>query len=181
MWWRGSNGSLGLLRVIACVAPLGALLALTGISGLLKLIKNKTLAISAVLLFAILCFVILFLRSGFPPEINKEDKLTQEAGTWLKKNNYLGRKIIFSNPYLPFYLGLDPIEKERTQELNNVEKFAKGDIIVWDSHFGPNEDGFPESKFRNDSAFVILDNLRPTENFVTLGNKIYEIYILERK
>jgi hypothetical protein len=180
MWWRGLNSSLGLLRVIACVAPLAALLSHTGIDFILSFIKNKAAALALAILIVVVCAVVISTRSGFPPRKGEEITLTENAAEWLKINRPPG-KIYYSSPWLPYVLGYTRFDTAKVRELGAEQPDTKNDLIVWDSHFGPNENGFPESKFLQDSIYDVIRHFVPGKPVRTLGNRNYEIYVLRKK
>lgn len=181
MWWKGLNGSLGLFRVMACIAPLAALLCHYTFHTLsIHFTSVKTITATA-FLFITVCAIILFTRNGFPPEKGEEILLTEKAGDVLIQRKLINRHLYFSSPWLPFYLGKNPGTDTSIKELSSSPAFKKGDVIVWDAHFGPAENGFAEQQLHNDTAFSIIYILKSETGLKTLKDRDFKVIIAEKK
>lgn len=192
MWWKGVMSSAGLERVMACVAPLFCLMALRGINALTGLIQKfkpgsqLTKIITAVFvgIFTVALIAVFYFRNLFPPRIGEEEKVITTASDWVKAEKLDKRKIFFGHPYVIVLFNLNPKEKIDSDELGytgGLQNIPSGGIIIWDAHFGPNENGFPLEALQKDSTLKFLKQFKPQYPF-TVGqqNMEFEIDVFEK-
>jgi hypothetical protein len=53
--------------------------------------------------------------------------------------------------------------------------------VVWDGHFGPNEEQVFQQELDQDSTFQLAMVIEPDEPFYTLNNLLYTIRVYEKK
>jgi hypothetical protein len=185
VWWKGMGGSLGLIRVMAAIVPLMAIPALYGLHHLFaRFIKNQPLQIT--ILLAIVVFQAYNYRKHLLYEYSYSTRteLTLEVAGYLENINKT--KIYFFDPYIPFFMGIDPYDPKIARQ-GAGERFqpsgamAEGEILVWDAHFGPNEQQLPLSYLENDSDLVREASFYPAVPLKVLGGYNYEIHIYRKK
>jgi hypothetical protein len=176
-WWRGIFGSLGLIRVIAGVAPLSAIVALRGFNFLLHSIKNTLVQKILTGLIILLVIWMPFKQHQFPRPIDHEATLIKETTTWLKTNNLDNRKLFSLYPYIPLLLNKDPFDGREHSGLwsSSLANIQKGDIIIWESHFCPQEGRVPLEKFTADPQVELLKQYHTEDK-----NLPFDIYIFQR-
>lgn len=159
VWWRGIGSSAGLVRVLAGVLPLLSLAGALGIDFFAGLLSKTRIPPSWLVtpLVAIMA-VEGFTHFDHPTGLNSEEQLVKEAAGWIRSSHFWEQKVYYYNPFLIYLLGLDPYDKSLSQErIPDPESPANGilpgELVVWDSHFGPNEGGLPESALSGNSAF----------------------------
>ncbi len=176
LWWQGLKGSLGLVRVLATVIPHVSLLGVLGIDRVRKLIGRLALP-DRVIRYGFTLLILLFLfasyvaweaRVAVPIPLKGNKAVVHRAGEWYKEQGHEGT-VYYFHPYFVFVAGLDPYDEDRTQEIFAVNKekpskgLEEGDLIVWDSHFGPDEGGFPLDLLER------ADGLRKVKTFRVRG------------
>jgi hypothetical protein len=159
-------------------------LAVVGIAGVLiialsgpdkKAYLNK-LSVALILLSAV------YLMMSFKPrQYSPENLAVKQMGAYLAGNEFDSKKIIVttqtSSPV--FLFGDFPADRKKNfVHLNkkNLENAQKGDIIVWDSHYGYR----PE--YQNDVKFEILQNdpdLKLLNQFAS-SDKRYQAFVFEK-
>ncbi len=185
VWWRGMGGSMGLIRVMAAIVPLMAIPALYGLHWMFATkVKNRSFQIT------ILLVIVAFQAYNYKNHLfyeywhSPKSKLTMEVAGYLKKTKLA--KIYFFDPNIPFFLGIDPYDKEIARQ-GTIERFqpsgslSDGDILVWDAHFGPNEYQIPLSNLENDTDLVREAVFYPAFPLKVLGGYNYEIHIFRKK
>jgi hypothetical protein len=144
LWWKGLFGSLGLIRVMAAMAPLFALTMVRPLQLLTPYLKST----AGHLLF-ISCFIVLVAFTPlkqYDPPIKPDQNLSlmQECAEWLDEK-YEGDlpKLVFSYPLFSWVLDVDHFDVNRHIEISGLDKIRpantlkKGDLVIWDSFFGP--------------------------------------------
>jgi len=162
VWWKGMGSSAGLVRVLAAILPLLSLAGAYGLGFLADYLRRYK--IPAYLTVAIILAVMAadgFTHHRHPTELNDEEKLVKEASYWIRSSGMDHRKIYYFNPFLIHFLGLDPYDETRSVEKvpdRDIpsNSLMPGELIAWDSHFGPNEGGLKESVLAGDSLFRLL-------------------------
>jgi hypothetical protein len=186
VWWKGIGNSLGLERVIAGVCPLACIIAVKGSDFVVeRILRFKWLKITGYI--GLLYFIIStpFKVYQVPVPLNDNQQLIKVAAKWLSESSYKNNKIFYYDPYVFFYLGVDPYDNSQTQEkVNNPakpeENIPDGSIVVWDAHFGPNEGRLPIENLQNNTHFLLLNKFAPKEPYKVLGGYDYEIYIFQK-
>jgi hypothetical protein len=185
LWWKGLGGSAGLTRVIAGIIPLASVLGVRGLNLLAPLI-NRTKATRFVIILLICCYIVYdpfdLYKIPFPP--GNEEKVFNKVYNWIEKEKPIENKLWVLHPYLVFKLDMDPYDG-KTVGLNfpMIDELTKdthpGDLMIWDSHFGPNEGHVPLDSFMNNKYFEIKAYFPSDESFYNQDNP-YEIYVFRR-
>ena len=192
IWWKGIKGSLGLLRVMATIIPTIALVAIFGLQWILSFMKsfihNKQL--KNIIQYTISCLLVVVLSKqikenlSFPIIEDEIQTLLTKAGNWYKNNRPNGMTY-YLDPYFGFRSNINPFDSNVAQQLWYVDKkipsagLKRGDRIVWDAHFGPNECGIPKEHLLNDTNLQLIQEFHPKHEIITLGEYPYEILIFE--
>jgi len=186
IWYKGIMAVLGSHRFISSVAPLGALIALRGFNDLIRLLEFKkwlALPVAAVVLFYVIQRP--FMLYQFPIELDQKGKVLKETAEWLKNSVYKDRKVFYSDPFWFHFLGINPYDKTKSEELVPAkigfeQYIPNGSILLWDAHFSANEGQLPESRITGSPHFNLLKSVYPVQAFKVLGDKDYAIHILEK-
>jgi hypothetical protein len=112
-------------------------------------------------------------------------KLVKEAADWMRNSPYFEHRIYFYDPFITFFMKLDPWDKERVREFvrnreHPEERIEEGEIVIWDAHFSPNEGRLPLENLMDNPGFRLIHVVRPDTPFTVLGGYNYEIYIFQR-
>ncbi len=192
-WWKGLFGSLGLERSIAGVAPVAGIIAWRGVMFLQgTLFKNQSLVAFKTFIYVALfaCVSFPFVKGYLPLQLDKEESLVHEAGTWYMDSGFAGNKLYYLFPYLMVVSDKDPFDGNKTGELWGfypaIEEWGLdgpvplNTIVFWDSHFGANEARVPLEKLKTDPNFELLKSFYPDQPFKTLGDYNFEIHVFKR-
>lgn len=144
-WATGQNGSLGLTRIATQGMPLFVLLQLYYLS---KIPKSRHIAFQTVLvLFGVIMSWSLIRTKHYPKLADPLDRQILNAADYLKTLDLGDQKIYYHFPLLSFSYGENPMGKHEKMFHSSYEDLLKtvhqdfkpGDILVRDSHFGPQE------------------------------------------
>ncbi len=141
----GLMTNLGLPRYLTTIVPCSILITLRGFNYMKDNWKfNNTLVnygIVIVMLFSII--VSPFKHLYFPFYLSAEQRVIHEVGIYM--NPILNTNMVcYLHPYLPMVSKIDPFDKEKTKliwsvEQNRFQNLPDSTILVWDSHFAPQE------------------------------------------
>lgn len=148
MWWKGWANSLGLIRPIGAVLPCISIIAYIGFYYFTQLIGQRLQFVSSLILIpGVFCIAgEVFYQKYFPFKYNLEQKVINDAYTWLKEKKYSNNQIYIGYPYMAYLLNIDVFDNTRIIDLYSLKSNIKnwgvnsiknGTIIIWDSHFGP--------------------------------------------
>jgi len=184
MWYVG-RVSLGLPRMIAVVAPLFALLAMYGFQ---VLFRNMSRLAGGLLAFGICGFLVCntIANEKLPVELGDEEKVLEQVAEFIRDSDLTHHKIHYYSLYNEVSLGLDPHNAEQCQQIVHYrahpeEEVKSGSLVIWDSHYAPNEGAMPLENLSLNDQFKILRVFRPKTSFNTLGDKPFEVYLFLRK
>lgn len=186
-WYKGINGSLGLIRVLATTVPAAAFVVSYTVGKAIPILPERTILRSGVSLL----FVGVLTTSNYnqmrsvtimPLPATEQQLHMNQVASWVKENRPEDTGIAYLNPYLGFRSEIDPFS-DRTHliwGLDLGQEFAgleKGDWLIWDGHFAPNEGRFPlERALSND--FEVLAYFPPIQEMRVLGGYLFEIFVL---
>lgn len=187
VWYLGIQGSAGLIRVMAGVMPLFALIVCRGLEVIYKpfvINKNLRLAIVCTVLFFVIQYPLT--RYRLPAKLGPEENTLYEAGNWYKKSPFYtpGNKVFYFAPTVALAFGIDPFDFDQRGFLDDVKKTGsvkQHQIVVYDTHFGPNECQIPLATMQTDTSYELLKSIIPTDSFTTLGGYNYEVHIFRKK
>jgi hypothetical protein len=116
------------------------------------------------------------------PNMGSEEKVNRKLYTQLISTYEMdGKKTFTAHPYINLLLDIDPFDTHINDRLHNWHKAQKGDIIVWDGHFGPNEEQVFKEDIEKDSTFQLVMVVDPDKPFLTLNKYWYNIRVYEKK
>jgi len=117
-----------------------------------------------------------------PRKLSAENLTVKQIGEYLTNPSLMDKKIYITSQTTSPILLFGDVSSERKKNFihlnsDNLSKSAKGDLIIWDSHYGYR----PE--YKND---VKLEELQKDTNFKTLtqftsGDKRYQAFVFEKK
>ena len=194
-WWKGGHGSLGLLRVLSTAIPLVVLFVLhTGqqVGSAWPAIQRTRSPLRPA---ALLCTVavlgwwgIASLTRHIPMPIPQgpDQELLLRAGAHVRELDTAGRAVVCQDPLIIYAAGLDPFNSISARMIWDVDRsqeglgLEKGDLLVWDGHFSPNEGGLSLERVMNDVGMRMVEMLVPEEDQDVLGGHSMEVYIFRR-
>ncbi|MEZ5011284.1 MAG: hypothetical protein R2744_06665 [Bacteroidales bacterium] len=159
VWWRGIGSSAGLTRVMAGIIPLVAMAGVPALDLIARGIRGKRFIASVIVpVIMVLTALTGFNRYPNPTPLSGEQELVREATSWLERSEYSGRMVYYYNPYVFKFLRLDPYDSSLSRERvfdpeNPWSGIGEGEIVIWDSHFGPNEGRLPLERLSGSSRF----------------------------
>jgi hypothetical protein len=188
LWWFGMWASLGLLRVMFVICVPAALLIIKEI----ELLENRYSSFKSQNFKAVFWIHILalpFIIRLFPlqeieifPPKGVEEKTVDEFITKFKEVEVWDTcKLYTGHPYILFKLEKDPFDTMKSANLWDWKKAKKGDLIVWDGHFGPNEHKVPLKAIDSDRSFKLLLNVEPEIEFYTLNNSKFCVRLYQKQ
>ena len=188
-WWKGLFGSLGLIRVIAGIMPLSGLIALKGFNLLMEFIskiKWRAIPLIRIVLTVIICGLVVlmpFKQHRFPRDLGYEDEVIKEAATWLKQNQPGKPKIYHLFPYLCVFLQTDPFDENKYEPLwaLKTSEAPGGSIIVWDSHYCPNEGKMGLDLFAGKESLELLNSFKADSSKIPADKQPFEVYVFRKK
>lgn len=187
LWWQGMWASLGLGRVMFVIAGPVCLMAVKSVDDItpsIKPLQRRILLASITLLTLAMPPTVRYFQLQeimIFPELGEEEKQNKRVAEYLKsKYNIPSAKFFAAHPYFNLLLDLDPFASDRIESLNQLSHAVKGDFIVWDGHFGPNEMEIPKERVDNDTTLTLLQVFKPEYDFYTLNNYLYEIRLYQK-
>ncbi|MCX6244914.1 MAG: hypothetical protein NTU98_09435 [Bacteroidetes bacterium] len=184
LYWKALGGSIGYIRVITTVIPLASLICLKGYDLIDQQLK-KIPFIRYIFMALISCWIISVALKTYvvPVQLSEDEKIIKNVAGWFKNSEYANHLVYYTDPNFAFYADLDPYDESRdvpifhAANLHNVPDSA---ILVWDSHFGPNENAIPRDSVIHNPRYRILKVLTPFKEKITLGGYPYEVLVLLR-
>jgi hypothetical protein len=187
LWWQGMWASLGLVRVMFVVAVPFAIMVVKGWEFLefknpfWRSIRNQRI-------FLILIAITPFIVRLFPfqeiqvfPKLGTEEKVNRKLYDQLTESYDIGTKKTYTaHPYINLLLDIDPFDTLTNDRLHNWHKAQPGDLVIWDGHFGPNEEQVFKEDIEKDSTFTFAFVVKPDKPFITLNRYWYEIRVYEK-
>ena len=188
LWGFGMWASLGLLRVMFVVAAPMVILALIEINKILenkpKLGRFKTVNVIVVLL----CLIgfssntLILGAFGAPVEYGIEESVLDEMHQWMLKEDVKTNGRVFAgHAYVTIILDIDPNDYNKNHRLRDFKYAQSGDLIVWDGHYGPNEEQTPIEMVNADTTLFMLKEFRPKEEYRPLNNMPFYVRLYRKK
>ena len=179
LWWKGLKGSLGLIRVIASVIPLAALVSMMGLSALLRIRKVHPATILFALPLLVLGDIHAYNISHLPRMEYPREKTILKVAEWYSETQPQG-KIAYYDPYFSFVLNLDPYDMDKAISLIYINKkdptisLDPGDIILWDSQYGPREVAMPKTSVTENKNIRVIKELKSQFNYEIIIAEVIE-------
>lgn len=185
LWFFGIKGSLGLLRVMVGVIPLFVLFVFFGAS--LFRIESAVWKTLTVGLFAGTAILQPFFYRNYPLQPEKEELLYGGAGRWLK-HWFAGNKrpdvVTIHHPTIFYYAGLTAFDEQHSPDFWHApppfDKIRHGDMIVWDSYFGPNEGEVQLEEIESQPTLQLVRRFVPVAPVVTPRGAPHEVRLYVR-
>ena len=188
LWWQGMWASLGLLRVMFVVAVPMVLLALIELNKFLDsrpLIGSwKTVNVIIVLLCgtAFGTNTLILGAVGAPVEYGIEEAVLNEMKGWMKIEGVTTQGCVFAgHSYVSLALDRDPFDYTKMNQLRSFKYAQKGDLIVWDGHYGPNEENTPIEMLERDTTLIFLKEFRPEREYRPLNDMPFYVRLYRKK
>ena len=186
-------GSCGYIRVMTIVVPLIAILILHSVEFLLEyvalFIKKKSLAKKVVGALVVVFMVvkvrtpISYLKHRYPIPLSEEEVVFTEVAKWYKTQDFKNHATVYLNSYFSVVGDVNPFDNTKHFQLyeSGIQWIKKGDVIIWDAHFCPNEGNVPKSIFLNDTSYELLKTFKPSTPYFTLNDYPYEVLVFIKK
>jgi hypothetical protein len=186
LWWQGMMGVIGSKRFMACIMPLGAFLALEGFVFLLRLSGNFTW-IKKIPAFIIIGFVICtpFCIYKIPAVLDREYQTMKKTADALIKKGYRENKIIYFDPKLPFFMGVDPFTTDGIKKMlpdSSRADYGLSDsmIVIWDTHFGEFEKKISLAEMLNNPYLQLIDGFVPDQDYKVFQGQNYMSLVFQK-
>ena len=118
----------------------------------------------------------------YPLAISKEQEQYHKLLSWYENQDFENRTKIYLYPYFSIIAGIDPYNQKEHLDFwaSSLQFSKKGDILIWDSHFGPNESGTPLADLESDKSWNKIHNIIPEKTFLTMNDQPFEIHVFEK-
>ena len=184
-WATGQSGSLGLTRIATQGMPVFLLVNLIYIG---KTPLNNLFIVNGI--FTAVASVLIFLlvnTTYFPKKADPLEKEVIHAAEFLKAANLKGNKIYYHFPLFAYAYGENgrikntPIVHHSFAHLtHDIQQLLKpGDIIVRDSHFGPQEMHLALKELENRQEFVKIKEFISAEQVTDAYDEIEGVTIYQ--
>jgi len=115
-----------------------------------------------------------------PIKLPVDEKIIKTTANWFKKSQYENRQLFYADLRIPFYLRINPYDLKRSFHMYNTPALGfvpDNSVVIWDSHFGPNENGIPRDSVFLNHRFQLLKVFEPDKEITTLGGQKYEVLV----
>jgi hypothetical protein len=190
IWWLGMMGSCGYIRVMTVIAPMVAILVSFALQKLVHLrliqqLKNLKLYTNLFLLFLVINTIYVpyrYYAYKYPLAISAEQEQYVKVADWYEKKGLKNRTKIILYPYFSIIANIDPYDKNQLLEFweSSFQYSKKGDILFWDSHFGPNECNTPLARLEDDPQWKKIHSVIPGYKISTVNDVPFEIHVFEK-
>jgi hypothetical protein len=188
LWWQGMWASLGLLRVMFVVAVPMVLLALIELN---KFLDNRPLTGSWKTIHVIIVLLcgtafgtntLILGAVGAPVEYGIEESVLNAMKGWMKAEGVTTQGCVFAgHSYVSLALDRDPFDYTKMNQLRAFKYAQKGDLIVWDGHYGPNEENTPIEMMERDTTLTFLKEFRPVKEYRPLNDMPFYVRLYRKK
>lgn len=190
IWWKGMMGSCGYVRVMTVIAPIVSLIVIYGINEFDKLTtkflpKYGKLIIKTIILLLMINTIYTpyrYYSYRYPLAISEEQEQYHKLLEWYEDQDFSDRTKIYLYPYFSIIANIDPYNQQEHLEFwaSSLQFTKKGDILIWDSHFGPNESGTPLIELETNRSWKKLKEIIPDQPIITMNNQNFEIHVFEK-
>jgi Gpi18-like mannosyltransferase len=190
VWANGIYPTLGMARYMCVLIPLGSIVALRGLQllntvpDLLKMPRVKVI-IACVFAIGVL-YSPYALWYKIPFQLDDEETVIKKATDWLKQTSYAKEKIYYIAPYVAVCMDIDPFDITQSGIIWDpisqypMEKVPVGSVMIWDSHFGPNEGNVKLDTIYKRPFLTFLNKFSPDKPFQVIGGMDYGIWIFRK-
>ncbi len=190
IWYKGMMGSCGYIRVMVVVAPLAAILGAYAFQQIAQFIDQKyskmartiTSGLLLVLIAHVLYVPYRYYIYKYPLTISEEQEQFEELNRWYQEQDYKDRTKLYLYPYFSIIADINPYNQDEHLELwaSSLQWTKKGDILIWDGHFGPNESGLPLDTLKANEEWQLIHSIIPKKTIKTLNDYNFEIHVFEK-
>ena len=184
-------GSCGYVRVMVVIAPLAGInycftLHLIYLPNLLEHFKKAGSLAAHMLAFLFILNSIYvpyrYYSYKYPLTISDEQQQYVKLYEWYKSQDFENRTKIYLYPYFSIIANINPYDQSEHLEFwySSLQWTKKGDILIWDTHFGPNESGTPLDTMLNRGDWTLIKSVIPKEPIPTLNSDSFEIHVFEK-
>jgi hypothetical protein len=183
-------GSCGYVRVMTVIAPIVSIIVVYGMNKLNQLFfkmfpkfgKNISKIIILLLIINTIYTPYRYHDYRYPLAISKEQEQYHKLLSWYDNQDFENRTKIYLYPYFSIIAGIDPYNQKEHLDFwaSSLQFSKKGDILIWDSHFGPNESGTPLADLESDKSWNKIHNIIPEKTFLTMNDQPFEIHVFEK-
>ena len=188
LWWQGMWASLGLLRVMFVVTAPMVLLALIELNKFIDTNPKFGKWNSVPVIVFVLCGTafgsntLILGAFGAPVEYGIEEAVLDDMHAWMKAEGVTTNGSVFAgHAYVTIALDIDPNDYSKTNRLRFYEHAQKGDLIVWDGHYGPNEEQTPIEEIEADSTLIFMKEFRPKKEYRPLNDMPFYVRLYRKK
>jgi hypothetical protein len=184
VWWRGEM-SLGLVRVMAGVTPVAGLIALAGWNWFEKLIRNKVVKITFLIVSLVLVVIPGVLRYKSAFQSDPIAVVINRVIEWLHETDNFRHHLIVHDPYIAFAAKVDAWDQQKLQygfsDVNQPELgMPDSSVFIWDAHFSQNEGRIAESKILENPGYELLAYFEPEIPIKVLNGYDYCILVFRK-
>ena len=190
IWWKGMMGSCGYVRVMIVIAPIVSLIVVYGMKRLNDLTTlmtpkyGKAITKTLILLLIINTIYTPYRYYGYryPLAISEEQEQYHKLLDWYNNQDFENRTKIYLYPYFSIIADIDPYNQKEHLDFwaSSLEYTKKGDILIWDSHFGPNESGTPLANLESNKSWNKIHKIIPKQTILTMNDRAFEIHVFEK-
>lgn len=189
-WWSGDAGSAGLIRVFATTVPLSVYFVLLVSSVIAAdLHQWKPARFLLPLSFLLLLFPLGLKdaqkRVPLPAVMVAEQLQVDRAAEYVGMIKRPDTCIAYLYPYFGIVAHTDIWDSASAVNLGMLNWSMPGagtqphDLVVWDSHFGPNESAFPIKRILEDTAFTLKRVFMGSDNWQDSSTP-FSVWVFER-
>jgi len=157
----GLGASAGLKRVMIVLTP--ALCVLAGIAVMRLKEIHPVLEKSLLPVFTVFVLVSYGSSSRMPVYQNKQEQLMKQVASQLQDKQ--PNRVFYFHPAYPVYAECDPFAKTNCIE-GKPASYRQGDIVIWDSHFAPNEGNMQLEELMSDQRFTPIIDVEDSDRVV---------------
>ncbi len=190
IWWQGMMGSCGYERVMTAIAPLAAVIAVYFIEFLFQELstrwgkKSTFIKKSIVFVLILNAFYVPFRYYAYkyPLTLSQEQEQYVKLNKWYNSSGLEGRTKLYLYPYFSIIANISPYNQAEHLELwsSSLQWTKKGDILIWDSHFGPNESNLPLEDLKQNQNWNLIKSIIPSIPIKTIKDANFEIHVFEK-
>jgi hypothetical protein len=186
IWWQGMMGSCGYVRVMSVISAPAAILSVYALHQGFDLLPQKYGYVqkAAVLLIVLNAFYTpyRYYAYKYPLQISEEQEQYVKLAEWYKQQPFENRTKLYLYPYFSIIADINPYDQNEHLDLwqSSLQWTKKGDILIWDGHFGPNESGLPLDTLEANPAWKKIHSIIPEKPILTLNDYHFEIHVFEK-
>ena len=164
-YWKGGVGSIGLLRVFATAIPLAVLFIAHVLTQLAQRASSSPagwILPAFAPLYAIWAVSEVPTRVPLPAIMVPEQRELDHAAELVKQRLLEGTVVVYMHPYIGATCDLDIWDPNVARAFSTLPpgpvgpSLKEGDLVQWDSHFGPNESALPLEGLILDSTLSVV-------------------------